>query len=263
MNFFHAQRILVTLLLGVLAAGQLPAQKPVCNLLTGLKPVGANCESYYEETRRRWQKEPKNAEAGWQFGRACFELADRAAGDSERSLMANDGIAACRRAIELQPQCGPARYFLAMNLGQLARTMMIGSLKLIREMEAEWKEVTTLDPTLDYAGAHRALAELYCKAPGWPLSIGNRNKAKEHYHKAIEVCPEYPDNLIYFLEASIRWSDRKTLDEWIPKAEQKLKDSRAKLNGKDWESRWKDWDERWERVKARKPPVPKRAGRGR
>ena len=66
-----------------------------------------------------------------------------------------------------------------MNLGQLARTELLGALKLVKEMEREFKTAADLDKQFDYAGPERCLGLLYRDAPGWPASIGSRRKARD------------------------------------------------------------------------------------
>ena len=51
-----------------------------------------------------------------------------------------------------------------------------------------------LDPNYDLAGADRALGLLYYEAPGWPLSVGNKNKARQHLQRAVKLAPTYPEN---------------------------------------------------------------------
>ncbi len=44
-----------------------------------------------------------------------------------------------------------------------------------------------------YADAYYVLSSLYDQAPGWPLSIGNRNKALEMIEIALKLDPDNPD----------------------------------------------------------------------
>src|SRR5207248_6916974 len=107
-----------------------------------------------------------------------------------RAEIAEQGIAAARQGIERAPRLAAPHYYLALNLGQLARTKKLGALRLVDEMEAELKAAIALDPKFDYAGPHRSLGLLYADAPGWPTSIGNHSKARQHLHTAIELSPE-------------------------------------------------------------------------
>src|SRR5882762_3327929 len=141
-------------------------------------------ERIYQEARSRYQQSTGSIEAAWQFGRACFDVADVAKTDSQRARLAEEGIDACRTALARKYASGPAHYYLAMNLGELARTKTIGALKLVREMESEFKRTIELDEKFDFGGPHRSLGLLYKDAPGWPTSIGSRPKARLHLRRA-------------------------------------------------------------------------------
>ena len=47
------------------------------------------------------------ATAAWQFGRACFDLAEFATNNTERASLAEQGIAACRQRDRARVQFGP------------------------------------------------------------------------------------------------------------------------------------------------------------
>src|SRR5437660_10303369 len=79
-------------------------------------------EQHYREARIKFQNSTNDAEAAWQFGRACFDWADFAKKDDQRESIANEGIAACRQVIAREPKSAPGHYYLAMSLGQLAQT---------------------------------------------------------------------------------------------------------------------------------------------
>ena len=206
-------------------------------------------ERLYREARQRCQKEPQNTEAAWQFARACFDWAEFATNDSQRADLAERGIDACRHTIELDAKLGPAHYYLALNLGQLARTKALGALKLVNEMEVEFKRAIDLYGGFDFAGPHRSLGMLYRDAPGWPTSIGNRNKARFHLQKAVELSPDFPDNRISLLESQLKWGEKKAVLAAIPAVEAVLADARKKLTGDEWTASWLDWDERWQKLK--------------
>jgi len=228
-----------------------------------LRPTTASCgespeERYrrlYQTEKRRWEQSNTNAEAGWEFARACFDWADLAATDGQRARIAQEGIVAARHAVELEPGSAPARYYLGLNLGQLAQTKLLGALKLLDEMESAWKQSLALDPQFDYAGAHRSLGLLYRDAPGWPASLGDRTKARQHLRKAVALSPDYPDNQLFLLESYLKWGEKKAAADEIPAIEEILKSARTKLSGDAWVLSWRDWDQRWEKIKA-KTSVP-------
>ena len=91
----------------------------------------------FQEAQAHYRKAPGEATAAWQFGRACFDLAEFATNNAQRASLAEAGIAVCRQAIARESNSAPAHYYLAMNLGQLARTKALGALKLVGQMERE------------------------------------------------------------------------------------------------------------------------------
>jgi tetratricopeptide (TPR) repeat protein len=118
-------------------------------------------------------------------------------------------------------------------------------------MEQVFKTAISLDPAFDYAGPHRSLGLLYRDAPGWPASIGNRGKARQHLQKAVELSSEYPDNHLSLLEAYLEWTEKKNAQAALPAAEHVLQIARQKLTGEEWKMSWQDWDRRWEKIKAK------------
>src|SRR6266850_4859493 len=82
----------------------------------------AQAQRAFWEALKRYEGEPRNAEAAWQFARACFDRAEFATNSTERAEIAELGIAACQQLIAREPKSAPAHYYLGMNLGQLAQT---------------------------------------------------------------------------------------------------------------------------------------------
>ena len=78
---------------------------------------------------------------------------------------------------------------------------------MVREMEREFKTAYDLDEHFDYAGAARCLGLLYRDAPGWPLSVGSRHKARDWLEQAVKLAPGYPDNQLNLIESYWQWKD--------------------------------------------------------
>jgi tetratricopeptide (TPR) repeat protein len=210
--------------------------------------LAARANQKYVEAQERHFAKPNDPEGAWQFARACFDRADYATNQVERALIAQQGIAPCRQLLARRVRIAPAHYYLGMNLGQLARTRGLGALKIVDEMEREFKMARALDEQFDHAGPDRNLGLLYLQAPRIG-SIGNRNKARQHLQKAVELSPDYPDNRLNYAEACLEWADYhlarrelKALDAIEPKA-------RAEFSGPDWEANWLDWWLRWQRLR--------------
>jgi tetratricopeptide (TPR) repeat protein len=208
----------------------------------------ARAKRLYSEADARFKKEPKNSEAAWQFGRACFDAAEFSTNSTERAQLAERGIAACKQALAQNRDSATAHYYLGMNLGELAQTRGLGALKLVDQMEHEFELARTLDESIDYAGPDRNLGLLYRDAPVW-VSVGSKSKARKHLIHAVELAPNYPDNRLNLAEGYVKWSDRvgvrreyKALEELWPKA-------RTNLIGAAWSSSWIDWEQRLKELK--------------
>lgn len=214
-------------------------------------------ERFFVAARQDYLAAQTNAVLAWQFGRACFERADFATNATERAKLAEQGISACRHAIRLRPGSAAAHHYLAMNLGQLARTKTLGALKLVTEMESEFKAARQLDEHLDHAGPDRSLGLLYLLAPGWPTSIGSRAKARQHLRRAVELAPEYPENRLVLAEACLRWGDRSGAKRELKELESLWPKANAALTGELWQAAWADWQARLERAKTALAEEPK------
>ncbi len=237
----------------LLLAGLFLAQ-PVC--AGGAPPAAPSTPASragqaYRECRARFESQPTNPVAAWQFASACFDQCEFSKNDTDRARVANEGIAACRQALGLEPNLAAAHYYLGMDLAQLARTELIGALGLLGEVEKEWETAIKLDENFDYAGPDRNLGLLYRDAPGWPLSLGSRAKARQHLLRAVASHPEYPENHLNLIEACLKWNDRsegvlaaKALEKVLPEAQKKF-------TGPAWESSWEDWNKRWRAIQTK------------
>lgn len=209
--------------------------------------------------RAAWQASPTNRTAAWQFARACYDWAEFATNGAQKIEIAKQGIAVARELILREPKLAAAHYYLAMNLGQLAdATRNFGGLKLVSEMEREFKKTAELDAQFDFAGADRSLGLLYRDAPGWPISVGSRTKARIHLERACELTKTYPDNQLTLLEAWLKWSERAKVLAQLDTMENLLATARKQLAGEEWASAWADWDQRWWTLQTKLKRTPRR-----
>jgi tetratricopeptide (TPR) repeat protein len=225
-------------------------------------------EAAHTAAVERARRQTNDATTAWELGRASFDLAEFATNNAQRAPLAEQGIAACRRAIALESNSAPAHYYLALNYGQLARVKLFSALGLLDQMESAFLRSITIDPHFDYAGAHRALGLLYRDAPGWPTSLGSRKKARVQLEKAVELHPEYPGNRLNHLDSLLQWGEKKTVQSHIPATDQMLKTARTKFSGEGWAFDWHDWDRLWKKISAKvgviqaRSPERRRPGNG-
>ena len=204
----------------------------------------AHAEKELAAAREQFHAAPAAAEMACDFGRACFDRAEFATNHTQRAMLAMEGIAAMRELTTRKPKLAAGHYYLAMNLGQLARTKMLGALKIVEEMEREFKIAHDLDERLNFAGPDRNLGELYFQAPGWPTSIGSRHKARERLERAAALAPEYPENRLNLLEACLQWNDKKGMQREFKAMRELWPGARASFTGEKWASCWADWEAR-------------------
>jgi tetratricopeptide (TPR) repeat protein len=93
------------------------------------------------------------------------------------------------RMVEIAPERPDGHYLLAVAMGRVARTRgILQSLFMAKPMRDRLENAVELDP--NHVDALRVLSMLYNEAPGWPVSIGNKQKALEYVERAYELNPE-------------------------------------------------------------------------
>jgi hypothetical protein len=193
-----------------------------------------------------------NATTAWQFGQACFRVAELATNNTQRAAVARLGIAVCRESIARKSNSAPAHYYLATNLGELAQAEApsLTAYRLVHEVEREFKTAADLDVRFDHAGPARTLGELYFQAPGWPMSVGSNHKAREWFERAAALAPEYPGNQLDLGEAQLKWRQREELGSTLKRIEAIWPKAQTNFTGESWEQYWLDWNSRRSALKS-------------
>jgi hypothetical protein len=210
----------------------------------------AYAQRSFQAAQAQYQAAPREVAAALKFGQACFELAEFATNKTERASLADQGIAACQKALAREPKSAPGHYYLGLNLGQLARTKGLSALKLVSQMEQEFKQALGLDAQLDWAGSDRNLGLLYFEAPAI-ASIGSRAKARAHFTHAVEVAPMYPGNRLNLIEAYLHWHELDNARSELTALEADWPSARTNFVGGAWAESWADWESRLKQFKKR------------
>ena len=199
----------------------------------------------YHRAQTQFQSNTNDSAAAWQFARACFDFNDFATNNAGRATLASQGIAACRQLLACESNSVPGHYYLAIELGQLADTRRnLAAFKMVKEMEREFKTAGDLDEHFDYAGPARCLGLLYRDAPGWPVSIGSRHKAREWLEQAVKLAPDYPENRLNLVESYWQWKDREAAGNELQTLEALWPSAQTNFTGEAWERSWNDWSTR-------------------
>jgi len=111
----------------------------------------------------------------------------------------------CERRAPEDPACG---YWLALAIGQQARERPATAKDGMARMDGLLRATIAVDPTLDEAGPHRALALLLLRAPSWPAGPGDTEEGLAQAKAAAALRPEYPPNQIVLAEALSKNGDR-------------------------------------------------------
>lgn len=213
-------------------------------------------EKNYQDAHARFVAHTNDAEAAWQFSRACFDQADNAASSSDRARFAAEGMAAAQQALAVDNNSAAAHYYLGMNIGQLANTKhSLSGLRLVKDMEREFSAARLLDEHFDEAGPDRNLGLLYEQTPVL-ISIGSRSKAREHLEKSVALAPDFPENRLNLIEGYLKWDYRAEAVSALKELEKIWPDAKKKYSGERWASSWADWEKRLNAAK-RKLGMPK------
>lgn len=201
-------------------------------------------QNTFTQAQKDFLADTNSTPAVRQLARACFDLANLATNEMQRGEFARRGIAVCRQWLTREPKSGPGHYYLAMNLGELAQAEApsIAAYKLVHEVEREFKQAAELDVRFDFAGPARTLGELYFQAPGWPLSVGSRHKAREWLERAVALAPEYPENQLNLAEAQLKWRQHEAFTLTMKNLNAIWPAACTNFAGEIWEPCWQDWN---------------------
>ena len=204
-------------------------------------------QTNFVEAQKKFFANTNDAKIAWEFGRACFDLADCATNNAQKAEIAEQGIRVCRQAVALDPKSAPAHLYLGMNIGQFADTKRnLAALKMVKEMEHEFQFAHDLDEHFDFAGPDRNLGLLYLQSPAI-ISVGSRSKAKQNLQRAAQLAPEYPENRLNLVEAYLKWNEHEAARREFDALEKIWPGAREKFPNEN----WVNLEKRFDAVKAK------------
>lgn len=180
-----------------------------------------NLETAHEELTALVEKDP---DCGWAYGllsEIYYWLGEGAEG-GDRLFYFEEGVGWGEEGVAADADSLEANFWLAVNYGSYGQEKgIMQSLALITPIREKAEHALELDEGYFYGGPWRVLGRLYHKAPGFPLSIGDRRKAGECFEKALGFGPDFYLNHLFLAELYI--SDRKKEKareqlEWILEA---------------------------------------------
>src|SRR5262245_15537276 len=96
-----------------------------CTTVSGQTNEPERVREVFRQKQAEYKNKAEDPKTGWEFGQACFDVAQVATNKAERAGIAQLGIDACQKSIAADSNSAPAYYYLSLNHGQLARTRML------------------------------------------------------------------------------------------------------------------------------------------
>lgn len=123
------------------------------------------------------------------LARVCFIWGDIRAANRDQKLEAYDqGRAAAKRAVELDPKNAAAHFWYGTNTGRWGQTKgVLRSLFLLPTVQEEIQMVLSLDPK--FPAVYSLAGNVYYEVPG--LLGGDLNKSEEMFRKGLELDPRF------------------------------------------------------------------------
>jgi tetratricopeptide (TPR) repeat protein len=141
------------------------------------------------------------------LGRTCFVLGELAP-ESQRMGYYQQGQSYAENLVRQAPNRVEGYYWLALNLcGQADAGGKFLGRKLLPRILEELQRAVAMDAAYDQAGAHRVLGRIYYEAPGWPLSVGDMQKSRQHLQAAVHLSPATSTNHLYLAETLLRLNE--------------------------------------------------------
>ncbi len=131
----------------------------------------------------------------------------------------NEGVQYGKQGIEIDSDSVESNFWLAANWGSYGQEKgIMKSLSLVSPIKEAAERVIGIDEGFFYGGPWRILGRLYHKAPGFPISIGDNDKALECLRKAVELGPRFFLNRLFLAELHISRREKEEAREqleWI------------------------------------------------
>ena len=166
------------------------------------------------------------------LGRTCFVLG-QSVPEAQAMGYYQQGQSYAETLIREEPNRVEGHYWLALNLcGQADVGSKLLGHRLLPLILEELRRAVALDGAYDQAGAHRVLGRIYYEAPGWPLSVGDLQKSRQHLQAAVRLAPAASTNHLHLAQTLLRLNEAGLAGQELA---QVLKSSRGAVKPQDLE----------------------------
>lgn len=120
--------------------------------------------------------------------------------DSETQLAQfEQQISQAQALVDATPKDAAARAWLGVLQASAARAKGgLGALDYAKQARQNFERAMAVDPSVLGGTAVSSLATLYAKVPGWPVSFGDDDKARELYQQALAINPTGIDQHYFY-----------------------------------------------------------------
>jgi len=105
---------------------------------------------------------------------------------------------------DTSPDQAEAKIWHAIILSGYAKVISgwakLNALKLVDQSKTLLLESIALNPNALHGSAYTSLGSLYYKVPVWPISFGDKDKAKEYLEKSLEMNPKGIDSNYFYAD---------------------------------------------------------------
>lgn len=127
---------------------------------------------------------------------------------AEISRFALEAIGFCEKAVRADENRAEGYYYRAIATGLYAEQNKLKSRDAMKRIERDALRAIELDAALSHGGPHRLLGALYLRAPGPPTGVGSLRRASQHIRQAVQLAPDYPENLLFLAELHLKSRNR-------------------------------------------------------
>lgn len=144
-----------------------------------------------EENLAADAQKPGDYELLWRAARAYLFLGDYAGESKEKIRLYEKGKEYAEEAVAANSEGYEGYFYLGVLLGSIGEERgVMNSLFMVKPMRNALERCLEIDPERPLA--YNPLAQLYWKAPGKPLSIGNIKTALQLAEKLVALSPDSP-----------------------------------------------------------------------
>jgi len=162
----------------------------------------ADFRAAYQAAKQEFQTNP-NYENSWRFARAAYNLGRHGTPTNrteEMKALFQEGKDAADKARNLNPRGVEGHYWFGVCLGSWAETNgIMASLFAAGDLLAAANQAANIDPRYLNAAPLALKARVLHKAPGWPVSVGDRNQAEIDLRRALTLGGDKSRSVYKFL----------------------------------------------------------------